>query len=140
MKLDENEAHWKSGTKSLWNEQLQEALLAPGIYAGRRAFPTLLDRAALRDVGWEQASAGDANLDRLFDTADFVQVFIAGKYETGQLAGWDEGDWDDNALFDTNDFVVAFQTETYEQGAHTPLRQPFPNRQPLCCGFLRQAS
>ncbi len=28
---------------------------------------------------------GDANLDQLFDSNDFVQVFVAGKYETGAV-------------------------------------------------------
>ena len=126
LRLDEADAHWRSGTKSLWNGQTQEALLAPGIYAGRRAFPTLLDRAALRDIGWEEASPGDANLDRFFDTRDLVQVLTVGKYETGQLAGWTEGDWDDDGLFDTNDLVVALQTGTYEQGSATAFARGIP--------------
>jgi hypothetical protein len=126
LRLDEGEAHWRSGTKSPWNGQLQEALLAPGIYAGRRALPTLLDRAALRDIGWEEASPGDANLDRFFDTKDLVQVLTIGKYETGRLAGWTEGDWDDNGLFDTNDLVAALQTGTYEQGVQDAFAKGVP--------------
>ena len=97
LKLDEFEAHWKSGTKSPWNGSLQEALLAPGIFPGRRAFPTKLDRAALRDVGWVDATAGDANRDQLFNTTDLLVVFQQGLYETGELAGWSDGDWNDNA-------------------------------------------
>ena len=46
LKLDEFEAHWERGTKSPWNGESQEALLAPAIYPGRRALPTLLDREA----------------------------------------------------------------------------------------------
>ncbi len=122
LQLDEYEAHWKSGTKSPWNGGQQEALLAPGIYPGRRAFPTLLDRAALRDIGWEEASAGDANRDRLFDSDDFVDVFQQGKYETGDLASWGEGDWNDDALFTSDDLVTAMQTGTYEQGMQRAIR------------------
>lgn len=115
LQLDNQEAHWKSGTKSPWDGQLQEALLAPGIYPGRRAFPTLLDRAALRDIGWEEATAGDANRDRLFDSNDFVAAFQTGLYETPDLASWSEGDWNDDALFTSDDLIVAMQTGTYEQ-------------------------
>jgi len=114
LTLDESDAHWKSGTKSTWNGAVQEALLAPGIFPGRRANPTLLDRAALRDIGWEEAGAGDANLDGQFNSSDFLTVFQAGKYETGEFAGWAEGDWNDNAKFESGDLIEALQTGTYE--------------------------
>jgi hypothetical protein len=35
---------------------------------------------------------GDANLNGEFNGSDMVQVFAAGKYETGENAGWSEGD------------------------------------------------
>lgn len=115
LTLDAGEAHWKSGTRSTWNGKLQEALLAPGIFPGRRAFATLLDRAALRDLGWEEAGAGDATRDRAFNSDDLLAVFQAGRYETNQLAGWADGDWNDDALFDSADLIKALQTGTYEQ-------------------------
>lgn len=115
LELDPFSFHWKSGTRSTWNGRLQEALLAPGIFPGRRAFPTLLDRAALRDIGWEEAGAGDANRDRLFNSSDLLVVFQAGLYETQQFAGWSDGDWNDNALFESGDLIEALQTGTYEQ-------------------------
>ncbi len=59
---------------------------------------------------------GDANLDLLFDSNDFVQVFVAGKYETGDTAGWEAGDWDGNQVFDSGDFVAAFVDGGYEIG------------------------
>ena len=60
---------------------------------------------------------GDANLDGEFDSGDFVDVFAAGKYETGELALWSEGDWNADERFDSGDFVVAFQGGGYEMGA-----------------------
>ena len=38
---------------------------------------------------------GDANLDGVFNSADFVLVFQGGTYEDGVLqnSGWAEGDW-----------------------------------------------
>ena len=59
---------------------------------------------------------GDANLDGEFNSVDFVRVFQAGKYETGDVAGWGEGDWDGSGSFATSDFVTAFQDGGYEQG------------------------
>ena len=59
---------------------------------------------------------GDANLDLVFDSNDFVQVFVAGKYETGAAAGWEAGDWDGNQVFDSGDFVAAFVDGGYEIG------------------------
>ncbi len=63
---------------------------------------------------------GDANLDGEFDSGgDFVQVFVAGKYETGAAASWAEGDWDGDGIFGTGDMVMAFVDGGYEQGPKT---------------------
>ena len=59
---------------------------------------------------------GDANLDGVFDSSDLVTAFVSGKYETGDAAGWIDGDWDGDLLFTTGDLVTAFQTGKYEQG------------------------
>ena len=64
---------------------------------------------------------GDADLNGLFDSADFVQVFVAGRYRTGQIAGWAEGDWDGDGLFDSSDFVIAFVDGGYEQRPRTDM-------------------
>lgn len=59
---------------------------------------------------------GDSNLDGEFNSGDLVDVFTAGKYETGEAASWTEGDWDGDGLFGSTDFVAGFQTGGYEQG------------------------
>ncbi len=61
---------------------------------------------------------GDANLDGEFNSTDFVDVFVAGKYEDAIAgnAGWAEGDWDGSADFDSSDFVLAFVNGGYEIG------------------------
>jgi hypothetical protein len=59
---------------------------------------------------------GDSNFDGLFNSSDFVQVFQAGLLETGQMAGWETGDWDGDMTFSSGDFVVAFQNGGFEQG------------------------
>ena len=60
---------------------------------------------------------GDANLDLEFNSGDMVQVFVGGKYETGQDATWGEGDWNGDKKFGSGDMVAAFVAGGYEQGA-----------------------
>ena len=58
---------------------------------------------------------GDSNFDGVFDSSDLVTVFAIGKYESGEEAWWNEGDWDGNYLFDSGDMVVAFAGGDYEK-------------------------
>lgn len=62
---------------------------------------------------------GDADFDGEFKSNDFVTVFLAGKYETNEMAGWAEGDWDGDMAFGSSDFVVAFLDGGYEVGPRT---------------------
>jgi hypothetical protein len=59
---------------------------------------------------------GDANLDGEFNSGDLVSVFTLGKYETGQIALWQEGDWNADLAFNSGDFVAAFSDGGYEIG------------------------
>ena len=60
-------------------------------------------------------SAGDANLDGVFDSADLVAIFQAGQYEdeVDDNSGWAQGDWDCDGDFTTSDLLVAFQIGKY---------------------------
>ena len=69
---------------------------------------------------------GDADLNGLFDSGDFVAVFIEGKYETGEAAGWAQGDWNADLVFDSGDFVSAFIDGGYEIGAFPGAVQAVP--------------
>ena len=64
---------------------------------------------------------GDANLDGEFNSADFIEVFQAGKYETAESARWNEGDWNGDELFDSGDFIAAFQDGGYEMGVRVAV-------------------
>ena len=59
---------------------------------------------------------GDSNFDGEFSSTDFVVVFGAGLYESGQDAQWESGDWDGDGKFDSSDFVAAFSDGGYEKG------------------------
>jgi hypothetical protein len=73
---------------------------------------------------------GDANLDREFNSGDLVTVFVAGKYESGRVAGWADGDWNGDARFDSSDFVSAFSAGGYEQGPRRAI-STVPEATPL---------
>ncbi|MCA9199491.1 MAG: lamin tail domain-containing protein [Planctomycetales bacterium] len=62
---------------------------------------------------------GDANLDGIFNSADFVAVFTAGQYEDSQPrnSGWAQGDWNCDGDFTTADLVYAFQSGSYSNAA-----------------------
>jgi hypothetical protein len=82
-----------------------------------------LDRDGLVDrndfdglvAGLLRTSAGDSNLDGIFNSADLVEVFRAAKYEDGipENAGWTEGDWNCDGDFTTRDLVDAFIAGKY---------------------------
>ena len=63
---------------------------------------------------------GDSNHDGVFDSSDFVTVFVAAKYETGFAATFEEGDWNGDGFFDSLDFVDAFVLGTYVRTARRP--------------------
>ena len=60
---------------------------------------------------------GDSDLNGLFNSADFVIAFQAGKYEVqGASATWVQGDWNGDKFFTSADFVAAFADGGYEAG------------------------
>lgn len=84
---------------------------------------------------------GDADQDSDFDQLDLVQIQQAGKYMTGQLATWGEGDWNGapsgspgypplgDGVFNQLDVVAAQQAAKYMTGsyaAHAPVAVPEP--------------
>ncbi|MFC1758591.1 hypothetical protein ACFL2H_07455 [Planctomycetota bacterium] len=66
----------------------------------------------------KQTFFGDANLDGVFDSSDFVLVFQAGKYERDDESDtiWSSGDWNGDGKFDSSDLVLAFQSNGFEKG------------------------
>jgi hypothetical protein len=113
-----NAGHWGIGTLSFAGGLEQTALMTPIIHPGVRKYPTLLDRAALRDIGWQEALPGDVNLDGQFDTLDVVETLQSNKYLTGEIAAWSDGDWNDDFIFDQRDIVAALATGSYLSGSY----------------------
>ncbi len=83
-----------------------------------------------------QTYVGDADLNHVFDSADFVAVFVSGKYELELPASWPEGDWDGNQTFDSSDFVVAFSDGGYEQGLYPTALKAVPEPHSMALALL----
>lgn len=62
---------------------------------------------------FRRTTAGDANLDGQFDSADLVLTLQAGRYEVEISAHWEDGDWNGDDRFNTLDLVEAFQAGSY---------------------------
>ncbi len=78
---------------------------------------------------------GDADLDGVFNSGDFVKVFSEGLYETGKAAGWGQGDWSGDKRFDSGDFVTAFADGGYEAGPRASIAA-VPEPSSLCSLLL----
>lgn len=66
---------------------------------------------------------GDANLDGVFNSGDFVVVFGAGQYEDAAALNstWATGDWNADGEFNSGDLIAAFQRGGYEAGPRTAV-------------------
>lgn len=84
------------------------------------------DRAAWAEQ-FQNSWLGDSNFDGEFSSGDFVAVFTAGKYETGEMATYAEGDWNGDMKFDSGDFVAVFTEGGYEQGQRAIANVPEPS-------------
>ncbi len=66
---------------------------------------------------FKHTTAGDANLDGAFNSADLIFIFQAGQYEDAiaNNSGWATGDWNADLEFTSSDLLVAFQAGGYEE-------------------------
>ena len=95
-----------------------------------------LDNVSFRLFGEEaltQLLAGDADQDLDFDQLDLVQVQVANKYLTGEVATWGEGDWDGapggspgnppagDGQFNQFDIIAAQQGAAYLTGPYAAI-------------------
>jgi hypothetical protein len=64
-----------------------------------------------------KSTAGDSDLNGVFDSSDLVSVFKFGRYEDGidGETSWSAGDWNGDLEFDSADLVLAFKQGKYEQ-------------------------
>jgi hypothetical protein len=83
--------------------------------------------------GGQLLFAGDSDMDLDFDQLDLVRVQVAGKYLSGRMATWGEGDWNGapggspgnpppgNGFFDQLDIIAALGPNHYLKGPYAAL-------------------
>jgi len=99
-----NASHFASGTTSSTGYITQAALMSPTLPTATRRLMTLLDWAALDDIGWDLARPGDANADGSVDLNDLI--LLANHY--GDTAGgiWSTGDFNYDGAVNLNDLIL----------------------------------
>jgi len=114
-----NAQHFKNSLMStVGGVTPQETLMDPDITTGTRKKITLLDWAALDDLGWDLAKPGDATADGSIDFNDLVKLAQNYNVVDGQRR-WSEGDFNYDGNVDFNDLVALAQNynTTGAQGA-----------------------
>ncbi len=111
--------HWESGTLGGPDADAPVALLTPYTPPGVRRWPTLLDRAALRDIGWREAAPGDVDLDRDVDAADIKAILLADKFGKGPTnATWAEGDFNGDQKVSSADIKAVLLGGLFGRGPY----------------------
>jgi len=104
--LDVNGAHFNNGIQSTAGGVPQETLMDPDITTGTRKYITLLDLAALDDLGWDLARPGDANAD---GTVNFNDLLLLASNYNSQTRRWAFGDFNADGAVNFNDLLLLAQ-------------------------------
>jgi hypothetical protein len=103
-----NGSHWAAGVTGKVggvDGPSQLAMMNPSIPTGTRRRMTLVDWAALDDVGWSLAIPGDANADGEVNFPD-LQAFELNVGATS--ARWSQGDFNEDGVVDRFDFAILY--------------------------------
>jgi len=85
----------------------QTALMDASLPTGVRRRVTLLDWAALDDVGWTLAPLGDADANGVVGFTDY-QAMQRGWGKTGASASWAGGDFNEDGVVNVGDFRILY--------------------------------
>jgi hypothetical protein len=108
-------SHWLGmSSKVGLNGPTQVALMDASLPTGTRRRVTLLDWAAMTDVGWRLAGAGDADANGIINFVDF-QTLEQNLGRTG--ARWSQGDFNEDGIVDTADYALLMKNYARQQSA-----------------------
>jgi hypothetical protein len=94
------------------NGPVQVALMDASLPTGTRRQVTLLDWAAMTDVGWRLAGTGDADANGVINFVDF-QTMEQNLGRTG--ARWSQGDFNEDGIVDTADYALLMKSYSRQQ-------------------------
>jgi hypothetical protein len=101
-----NGSHWLGMSSKVGaGVPVQIALMDPTLATGVRRQMTLLDWAALDDIGWTLALPGDADANGVVGFTDY-QAMQRGWLRSG--ASWSMGDFNEDGLVNAADFRVLY--------------------------------
>lgn len=110
------------GTLSEHLGEPQVANMSATFLPGERRYLTDLDRAILRDIGWEEALPGDINRDGIVDETDWILFQSAASLGQGEGFGWSSGDFDGDGRVSLYDAYLLFKNYGIE-GNYTLLSE-----------------
>lgn len=84
-----------------------------------------LDALGTYGAWYEQRSAGDANGDGNFNSADLISIFQAGEFEDwiSDNSTFQTGDWNGDGDFNSSDLIMAVQAGLYEVNKSAQARR-----------------
>jgi len=107
-------SHWLGMNSKVGpNGPTQVALMDASVPTGTRRRVTLLDWAAMTDVGWRLAGTGDADANGIINFVDF-QTLEQNLGRTG--ARWSQGDFNEDGMVDTADYALLMKSYSRQQG------------------------
>lgn len=126
-------SHWLGvSSRAGINGPPQTALMDADLPAGTRRRMTLIDWAALDDLGWEIAMPGDANADGVVGFADY-QLLERGFRATN--ARWSQGDFNEDGVVDRAD--VSLFLHNYGKRLDGGMAPVSPAEEQMLAAFAR---
>ena len=86
-----------------------------GLRRFRSTFGNTFEQLECKRLLAADVMIGDSDGNGMFGSEDLVQVFQAGKFESGRSASFAEGDWNNDGVFNTSDIVHAMQRGRFGQ-------------------------
>jgi hypothetical protein len=107
-------SHWLGMNSKVGpNGPTQVALMDASVPTGTRRQVTLLDWAAMTDVGWRLAGTGDADANGIINFVDFQTL----EQNLGRTnARWSQGDFNEDGVVDTADYALLMKSYSRQQG------------------------
>lgn len=107
--LSGDRAHWVGGTTGYIYRTPQEAAMTTTLLLGTRKLFTILDYAAMADIGWEYPPPGDTNADGVADGADYTiwaDNFLSTPVPAACAGGWSVGNFNQDNIVNGDDYTI----------------------------------
>ena len=135
--LSGDRAHWAGGTTGYIYRTPQEAAMTTTLILGSRRLFTILDYAAMADIGWEYPPPGDTNADGVADGADYTiwaDNFLSTPVPPASAGGWSVGNFNQDNIVDGSDYTI--WADNYQPPSGGLGGAPAPAPEPAALALL----